>query len=437
MRRNHNLQISAEPFTPAADAHTYRDLLIFEERLKQNAARLLARKKKYETLLAAFMGFIAFLAYHVLVDPKKWIPLHYLNVALLLISCTTLFLFFASGMYSERIRSANKFVPQANRSLRSFNMYLNTRTIPRSSLLSFFSPNRSRQALSDPASSSNYLKSRSTAAQATAQRRAAISRIPSSTNPRGELIFSTKVSPAFREGYERYRAAFERRRAEKLEAKRRKGWRKWFEWLGLSTKVIPNLAAEVGEGRISSRRPSQIAVLRTLKSSEPSQRHQRETEDETIIKSGIDQKTRGKEAVASFSGHQVQPRIGSAMAKHADQGDSGTCPMIPGDLRPTVAAEGDSLGISDEEAVEQAVGPVPSRDRVSRSSVADKERCSNRAHASKVACSGATDSVATLQRDLAAKSFADVAERGWIEVRRSGSYRSRRIPYSEDPKALG
>lgn len=36
-------------YFPASDAQTYRDLLIFEERLKQNAARLIKRKKKYQS----------------------------------------------------------------------------------------------------------------------------------------------------------------------------------------------------------------------------------------------------------------------------------------------------------------------------------------------------------------------------------------------------
>lgn len=42
-----------------------------------------------------------------------------------------------------------------------------------------------------------------------------LSPIPPSTNPRGELIFSARVDRAFRDGYERYRAAFERARAER------------------------------------------------------------------------------------------------------------------------------------------------------------------------------------------------------------------------------
>ena len=39
--------------------------------------------------------------------------------------------------------------------------------------------------------------------------------IPPSSNPRGELIFSSRVDRAFRDSYERYRTAFEKRREEK------------------------------------------------------------------------------------------------------------------------------------------------------------------------------------------------------------------------------
>jgi hypothetical protein len=38
------------PFTPPNDSNTYRDLLLFEERLKSNAANLQRRKSKYQRL---------------------------------------------------------------------------------------------------------------------------------------------------------------------------------------------------------------------------------------------------------------------------------------------------------------------------------------------------------------------------------------------------
>ncbi|KAL9936001.1 hypothetical protein V8E36_004843 [Tilletia maclaganii] len=53
---------------------------------------------------------------------------YYLWVGLFLFFSTTTFLFFASGLYSERIAAGATFVPQANRALRHYNLYLNTRT---------------------------------------------------------------------------------------------------------------------------------------------------------------------------------------------------------------------------------------------------------------------------------------------------------------------
>lgn len=46
--------------------------------------------------------------------------------------------------------------------------------------------------------------------------------IPPAQNPRGELIFSSRVNPAFREGYERYRGEWERRRTENKEQEKRR-----------------------------------------------------------------------------------------------------------------------------------------------------------------------------------------------------------------------
>lgn len=234
---------SSVPYYPSADAQTYRDLLIFEERLKQNAARLVKRRKKYQTFLVLLCGAIGLFSYYVFVQPSKWQPLHYLNITILLITATMLLLFFASGMYAERITAANKFIPQSNRSLRSFNMYLNTRAAPRRSIFSYFRQQESSFTLRRTSSIAEDKEAQVTRTDVdtgdgsinkhptlsvAAARRLHIPTIPPSSNPRGELIFSSKVSNQFREGYERYRAAFERRRAEKMEERRRSGWRGWW-----------------------------------------------------------------------------------------------------------------------------------------------------------------------------------------------------------------
>lgn len=57
--------------------------------------------------------------------------------------------------------------------------------------------------------------------------------IPPTSNPRGELIFSSRVDRGFREAYERYRAAFERKRNQREAAyeaaQARWGWH-WRAW---------------------------------------------------------------------------------------------------------------------------------------------------------------------------------------------------------------
>lgn len=119
--------------------------------------------------------------------------------------------------------STLRYVPHANRALRSFNMYLNVRKPPLRSKwnpLSFFFPR--------PNDSPTTSNSRSPSPPGTKSRSASTTRtippIPPSKNPRGELIFSSRVDKAFRESYERYRSAFERRRDEKGFIEWKKTW---------------------------------------------------------------------------------------------------------------------------------------------------------------------------------------------------------------------
>jgi len=51
--------------------------------------------------------------------------------------------------------------------------------------------------------------------------------IPPANNPRGELIFSSRVDRGFKDGYERYRAAFERKRDKRERDERGKTWMGW------------------------------------------------------------------------------------------------------------------------------------------------------------------------------------------------------------------
>ncbi|KAF9516092.1 hypothetical protein BS47DRAFT_702065 [Hydnum rufescens UP504] len=122
MARTPSRTPTPKSFQPPGDAGTYRDLLLFEERLKTNAARLQRRKRRYQ---------MAWPLNHLLRLPPISLPGDvvlptYITHSAFLVAVTTLVLFYASGLYAEKISYANRYVPHANRALRSFNMYLNT-----------------------------------------------------------------------------------------------------------------------------------------------------------------------------------------------------------------------------------------------------------------------------------------------------------------------
>ncbi|KXN81988.1 hypothetical protein AN958_03335 [Leucoagaricus sp. SymC.cos] len=241
---------------PTADHATFRDLNIFEQRLKETAAALKHRKSRYQLFLAQLLVAIAILLVEVLLPPEvsilsipynallRWllpeiytpdqvVLLHpFFSTGLLFVSVTTLALFFASGTYSEKISYANKYVPHTNRSLRSFNMYFNTRKPPlhskfRWNPLSFFFPRPEHTHSTSPPPSRS--PSPPTAGRNRSQSGSRpIPSIPPATNPRGELIFSSRVDKTFREGYVKYRTAFEKKREEAIrqinEQKRIERW---------------------------------------------------------------------------------------------------------------------------------------------------------------------------------------------------------------------
>ncbi|KAJ3759846.1 Spo7-like protein-domain-containing protein [Lentinula raphanica] len=292
--------LSISPTTPTTftfppnDSTTYRDLILFEERLKSTAASLQKRKQRYQLFLFQLLTVIIFLLYEVLVVPEAsllaipytWLlqqrvyqkaTIHpYLTTGLLFVSVTTLVLFFASGMYSEKIAYANKYVPHTNKALRSFNIYLNMRKPPLRSKfqfrnwnpLSFFFPrpdpsnpstvstpnmqtpfrDSSRSSTPNRGSGANSPRSSRSPSPTPSKRSLSkstsnmvpISPIPPTLNPRGELIFSSRIDKNFRESYERYRAAFERKREAKEREERAARWRhKFWTWVFFWRKPEP------------------------------------------------------------------------------------------------------------------------------------------------------------------------------------------------------
>jgi hypothetical protein len=139
---------------PPNDQATYRDLLLFEERLKTNALILNRRKSRYQCMsclpltagpilqiiscpvfLVQLIFAIVFLLCEALLHtsflsipyqyllrhafpnaygPDVEVRLHpYVASGLLFVSVTTLLLFFATGLYSEKIGYANRCVHDA------------------------------------------------------------------------------------------------------------------------------------------------------------------------------------------------------------------------------------------------------------------------------------------------------------------------------------
>lgn len=153
-------------------------------------------------------------------------------------------------MYSEKIAYANRYeallsipsehpnhercrsyVPHANKALRSLNMYLNVRRPP---LRSKFSLNPMTLLLPRPTpsmeSASRSLTRASPSSPTDRSASVPIAPIPPAANPRGELIFSSRVDRSFRESYERYRAAFERKRQERERSDAMQTWLGWLHY---------------------------------------------------------------------------------------------------------------------------------------------------------------------------------------------------------------
>lgn len=129
---------------------------------------------------------------------------------------------------------SRRYVPHANKALRSFNIHLNVRHRPLRSRL-FFKPlsflfgrgsveeGRHQQYPTIPRTPSPDRRPRR-------GNSVPIAPIPPAKSPRGELIFSSRVERSFIESYERYRAAFERKREEREQAALAQTWYGWRLW---------------------------------------------------------------------------------------------------------------------------------------------------------------------------------------------------------------
>ena len=174
-------------------------------------------------------------------------------------------------------RARYRYVPQANRALRNFNMYLNVRQPPLRSKLPFnpFAFLFARPHSPPPVSPTSPTtppppppRRRSPSPSPSPSRRSSsvpIQPIPPASNPRGELIFSSRVDRGFREPYDRYRAQFERRREEREWVAYGQTWQGWIHlkmpWTRRSG--TPTGALEKGE-KVGSGTATPVGSFRGL-----------------------------------------------------------------------------------------------------------------------------------------------------------------------------
>jgi hypothetical protein len=129
-----------------------------------------------------------------------------------------------------------RYIHHSNKALRPLNMHLNMRRPRPSFPIPFFRSSHASPTSVPPAKPLATRRQSMTSSTV-------IATIPPSNNPRGELIFSSRVDRGFREGYERYRSAFERRREEKAREEARRN-AKWFrrassQGTGIGTPTPP------------------------------------------------------------------------------------------------------------------------------------------------------------------------------------------------------
>ena len=156
-----------------------------------------------------------------------------------------------------------RYVPHANRALRSFNMFLNVRRPPLRSKfywnpLSFFFPRPVEPSHPPSPSLTNRLRSTSTTLP--------IPPIPPAANPRGELIFSSRIDKNFRESYERYRSAFERKLQVKEYNERHK---KWYGKLLFWERAPTPAPSNTGSGSFTPTRVSSVKGTRSRSGTPP------------------------------------------------------------------------------------------------------------------------------------------------------------------------
>ncbi|KAI9591032.1 hypothetical protein BDF19DRAFT_456656 [Syncephalis fuscata] len=128
-----NARIEENLTHPEMENRQFRDLLVFEERLRQNATRLRGEQQRSEMLLGGLVLISAILGWFAMIRPSENAFIRIFVKCLLLASIISMLVL----CYSESMTQASRFLPQCNRALVSINLQLGAhglqfhRSVPR------------------------------------------------------------------------------------------------------------------------------------------------------------------------------------------------------------------------------------------------------------------------------------------------------------------
>lgn len=105
-----NFSNSSSTIPPSNNHQRFKDLLIFEERLKQNLHQLQRRSYKYEAFLGLICLSLPILIYAVFVYENKHPTFQFFCKLMLFIAATILVMFFMKNIYAEKVRVATRYV---------------------------------------------------------------------------------------------------------------------------------------------------------------------------------------------------------------------------------------------------------------------------------------------------------------------------------------
>ncbi|ANB11189.1 Nem1-Spo7 phosphatase regulatory subunit SPO7 [Sugiyamaella lignohabitans] len=116
--------ISAEPIPPNNPTQIFRNLLIMEESFRDQYIALRRTRRKNVIFFSFLMTAAVYFTYSVFVEPSIYRAVSFFDRLMFLVSIISVGLFYLTGLYNQAFVLAPKFVHNANKGIRAFNIKL-------------------------------------------------------------------------------------------------------------------------------------------------------------------------------------------------------------------------------------------------------------------------------------------------------------------------